>query len=428
MLASSILFLMNPNSIYIHIPFCLHRCAYCDFNTYAGMANKIPEYVNALQFEARFLGDVTNERLGVHTIYFGGGTPSLLPVFLIEKILNTLDDCFKLEPDIEISLEANPGTLSLSYLKDLNSAGVNRLSLGVQSAHSQELSFLERVHRFDDVLDSVRWVRQSRINNLSLDLIFGLPEQTIEEWDKSLTKALNLAPEHFSLYALTIEEGTPLHSWATRGLVSNPDPDLVAKMYELAGEKLSTAGYVQYEISSWARANDDYRMNYVEGESRKNKRLSNIETPLANIQWACRHNLQYWRNESYIGIGAGAHGFVGGYRLSNVLTPIAYIRRMNQTASFPKFPRTPATDSIQSIDQQTEMNETLMMGLRLTQEGISRTDFQERFKQDLNDVFGHQIDKLIGWKLLEWVGTDKEILRLTSSGRLLGNQVFIEFV
>ena len=286
----------------------------------------------------------------------------------------------------------------------------------------------ERQHRFDDVIESVMWARKTGIDNLSLDLIFGLPDQPIEVWIRSLRQALNLAPEHFSLYSLTIEEGTPLHNWVSRGLVSSPNSDIAAEMYEIASEKLFAAGYVQYEISSWARANDEFDMAAVEWKNGNTYPQPVLEIPNLTLHRACHHNLQYWRNQPYLGFGAGAHGFVSGLRTSNVLTPKAYIHRMGQAASFPEFPRTPATVSVQSIDHQTEMGETMMMGLRLTQEGVSRVDFEARFDQDFKYVFDLQIERLIGWGLLEWIGPDQRFLRLTTHGRLLGNRVFSEFI
>jgi len=412
---------MESYAVYIHIPFCRHRCAYCDFNTYEGKGNLIHEYIDALHDEIISLRDVSDERFSIHSIYFGGGTPSLLPAFSLAKILHTLDACFDISPESEISIEANPGTLSLSYLQDLFAIGINRLSLGIQSAHPMELAFLERQHSFDDVLESVLWSRQAGIENLNLDMIYGLPEQQIEIWRGSLGQALKLEPEHFSLYALTIEEGTRMHHWAERGLIPIPNPDLAAEMYELAVEMLSASGYVQYEISNWAQSISDPRMGKTELGTCDNSQSS-------ALVWRCRHNLQYWRNQPYFGFGAGAHGFAGGVRTSNVLTPEMYIQRLGQPATLSEFPRTPATIHVQSIDPQTEMNETMMMGLRLTCEGVSRARFQARFHQDMTDVFGAQIEKLVSWGLLRWIGSDEDILCLTPRGRLLGNRVFREFI
>jgi len=411
---------MEAYSIYIHIPFCRHRCAYCDFNTYAGQEARIPDYVETLLREMQSLTISSPIRFPVHTVYFGGGTPSLLPISAFELILKRLSASYDLSSDAEISIEANPGTLTSDYLSALRTTGVNRLSLGMQSAHPQELAFLERQHQFDDVIKAVQWARQAGFDNLSLDLIFGLPEQQVETWETSLTRALSLAPDHFSLYALTIEHGTPLGHWADQGLIPIPDPDLAAEMYELAAEKLSDAGYLQYEISNWAKT-----------KSRIPNLVPNhhaFHLDIENPSFVCQHNLQYWRNRPYFGFGAGAHGYVGGVRTSNVLAPGSYIKRLDKPMHSMQFPRTPATVSIRNIDLSTEMGETMMMGLRLTREGISRTAFRRRFNQDLQTIYGAQIKKLIDWGLLEWAGQENDSLRLTKRGYLLGNQVFSEFV
>ncbi len=254
---------------------------------------------------------------------------------------------------------------------------------------------LERIHDFLDVIESVKWARQAGFKNISLDLIFGLPEQSLQRWQNTLKSALNLNPEHLSIYALTIEEGTPFGHWAERGMLPLPDPDLAADMYEWASEFLAKNGYMQYEISNWAKPNRE-----------------------------CLHNLQYWRNLPYLGFGAGAHGYATGTRYSNILGIQTYVKRL-ATSSAKKFPLSPATFSYEKIDIETEMNEMMMLGLRLTQEGVSAKTFQIRFGRTLQDVFSEEIDKLITLGFLEW---QKEILRLTPRARLLGNQVFRRFV
>ena len=389
---------MESHSIYLHIPFCRHRCAYCDFNTYTGLEVLIPEYGQALVNEITYLAECAGNRIPVHTIYFGGGTPSLFPAQQFETVFSVLESAFYFQHELEVTIEVNPGTLSLKYLQDLRTMGFNRLSVGMQSAHPEDLSILERKHDYPDVIDAVKWARQAGFDNLSLDLIYGLPDQLVEIWDRSLTLALGLNPEHFSLYALTLEFDTPMYQWAYRGLLNTPDPDIAAEMYEVACEKLEIAGYPQYEISNWA------------------------QSPLSKYQ--SQHNLQYWRNQPYLGFGAGAHGFAGGVRTANVLSPMAYIQR-NKEGRVREFPRTPATIDAQVIDQETEMSETMMMGLRLTREGVSERRFQARFECSITDVFGAEVEKLIALGLLEWTG---DILRLTPRGRLVGNQVFVEFV
>ncbi|MBG7609368.1 MAG: radical SAM family heme chaperone HemW [Anaerolineae bacterium] len=387
---------MIPYSIYLHIPFCHHRCGYCDFNTYAGLDDLIPDYTRALEREIRSYPSIP-----VHTIFFGGGTPSLLAPSSIDRLLKALQETFDILPNAEITLEANPGTLSKNYLKALRTAGVNRLSLGMQSSHPQELAILERSHSMVDVFNAVDWARYANIDNLSLDLIYGLPYQNIDLWAATLTQALEFFPEHLSLYALTLEHGTPLKQQVARGKLPDPDPDLAASMYELAAAKLSSAGYQQYEISNWAKTPVDV--------------------------WGSQHNLQYWRNLPYLGLGAGAHGFAEGSRTVNVLSPQTYINRLKERNSDRAliFPRSQATISITPVDKETEIGETMMMGLRLTHEGVSAEAFKARFNQSLQDVFGDEIKKLIGLELLTW---KDQALCLTPRGRLLGNQVFMHFV
>jgi oxygen-independent coproporphyrinogen-3 oxidase len=318
-------------------------------------------------------------------------------------------EMFSILEGAEITLEANPGTLSLDYLQALRELGINRLSLGMQSANPEELRLLERLHGFEDVIRAVTWARRAGFDNLNLDLIFGLPGQSLESWLQNLELALGLQPEHFSLYALTLEHGTPLAHWVDRGLVPLPDPDLAAEMYEHASERLEAKGYIPYEISNWAIPDH------------------------AGQPKVCRHNLQYWRNLPYLGLGAGAHGYAAGVRTANLLSPAGYIRRLTEGPAMPTdlpllFPCTPATLTAQPVDRQAEMGETMMMGLRLVREGVSADGFYTRFGQGLDQVYEKEIEELISVGLLEWGGAGQECLRLTRRGRLLGNQVFMRFV
>ncbi|MFN2196960.1 MAG: radical SAM family heme chaperone HemW [Anaerolineales bacterium] len=393
----------TPYSLYIHIPFCRHRCAYCDFNTYAGLDDLIPAYCHALRQEISMVAAAAPDRLPVHTVFFGGGTPSLLPAGEVKLILNTIKENFSLVPQVEISLEANPGTTSGDYLHQLREVGINRLSFGVQSANLEELHMLEREHDFVEVIQSVQSARMAGFDNLNLDLIFGLPYQALETWQHTLSLALMLQPEHFSLYALTLEHGTPMYQWVRRGLIGEPDSDLAAEMYEWAAAHLDRAGYEQYEISNWARLDTGGKL------------------------LSCRHNLQYWRYQPYLGFGAGAHGFAAGVRTANVLAPGAYIQRLAHGQPS-EFPRSPAAVNVLPIDAETGMGEMMMMGLRLTQEGVAEAVFEARFGQSLESVYASQIQRLARIGLLEWHGQLDRRLRLTQSGRLLGNQVFQEFI
>ncbi len=385
-------------SLYIHVPFCQQRCSYCDFNTYAGQNDLRAAYVEALCREVALLAAAAGESLPVHTVYFGGGTPSLLTPQQIECVLESIARHFSLQEGAEISLEANPDTVSAAYLRALRLVGVNRLSLGVQSAHPDDLRLLERSHDFVAVIRAVGWARAAGFDNLNLDLIFGIPHQPLARWRWTLDHALALAPEHLSLYALTLEHGTPLAHWVGHGLLPAPDADLAADMYLWADERLQEEGYTQYEISNWARPDK-----------------------------ACRHNLQYWRSQPYLGLGAGAHGYAASTRTVNALTPAGYVRRLSADARPRPFPRTPATVEARALSPTDEMAETMMMGLRLTREGVSKRAFLQRFRREMLAVYAEPIQRLIAQGLLTW-SEDGEHLRLTRCGRLLGNWVFREFV
>ena len=390
---------MQPHSIYLHIPFCKHRCGYCDFNTYAGMEDRIPEYMNALDLEIHKMARSAGQIIPVHTIFFGGGTPSLIPVDRLEKTLAQIRDHFTLAPDLEITLEANPGTVSIDSLRQLRQAGFNRISFGMQSARPDELRLLERQHTTFDVLDAVRWSREVGFENLSLDLIFNLPFQTLPDWQQTVETAISLQPDHLSLYTLTIEEGTPLFRMRRKGMIAEPDDDLAADMYDWASQRLADAGFEQYEISNWARRS----------------RVGDLLT--------CRHNMQYWKDRPYFGFGAGAHAYLGDMRLANARGIKGYIRMVRNHEA--QFPLGPASVESWPVDQYTEMQETMMVGLRLVQDGVSRLEFANRFGKQVDEVFKLEIQDLLAKKLLE---EDGERIRLTHSGRFLSNQVFMQFV
>jgi len=440
------------HSLYFHIPFCTHRCAYCDFNTYAGQEEMIPAYVDALCKEIEFVGNLSRaatlaphahlpwravpgsagespegERrssdsetaveaaLQAHTIFFGGGTPSLLSPKQFESIFKSLRDNFTFTDDAEITIEANPGTVSYENLLELRKFGINRISYGVQSANTEELHMLERAHNFFDVIEAVTSARKAGFKNLNLDLIYGLPEQTLSTWQTTVKRILDLRPEHISAYALTLEHGTPFGRWSSRGLLPLPDPDLAADMYEWVGETLEANGYIQYEISNWAKK--------VESQ------MSNLRPLTPTL--ACRHNLQYWRSLPYLAFGAGAHGYANGYRYSNILRIKTYIDRItnyqspNSPVSNLPFPLTPAAVNHHKQTLTDDMSEYMLNNLRLVKVGVSDPDFKSRFGSGLMDVYAAEVEELIRFGLLEW---DEDSIKLTKRGRLLGNQVFMRFV
>ena len=404
---------MPSYSLYFHIPFCTHRCAYCDFNTYAGQEDLIPAYVEALCREVNFVGSRFEVGKGkVHTVFFGGGTPSLLSPKQFAQILESIRRNFSLNEDVEITIEANPGTVSFDDLHDLRSLGINRISYGVQSANMEELRMLERAHNFWDVIEAVTSSRKAGFDNLNLDLIYGLPEQTLRSWQTTVQRILDLHPEHISAYALTLEHGTPFGRWASKGLLPIPDPDLAAEMYELLSETLEANGYTQYEISNWAKQ-----------KAERSRQVTN-HYPV----FACRHNIQYWRSLPYLAFGAGAHGYARGYRYSNVLRIKTYIDRLSDIDSrilHEEFPRSPVVVNLHKQSPQDDLSDYMINNLRLVQAGILDADFKSRFGRGLKDIYSVELQELVNVGLLEW---NADSIRLTRRGRLLGNQVFMRFV
>jgi oxygen-independent coproporphyrinogen-3 oxidase len=384
-----------PLSLYIHIPFCRTKCTYCAFNTYVNVEDLIPSFVNALCREIEIVGR-SKPGQAVGTIYFGGGTPSLLEPGQIEHTLAVVQQHFIVSSTAEITMEANPNDLENPYLADVRQVGINRLSIGMQSANMNELTLFARRHDNDQVVRAVTAARRTGFDNLNLDLIYGFPHQTLESWEASLRQMLALQPEHTSLYALGLEDGTPMANWVARGRLPVPDDDLSADMYELATDILAAADYQQYEISNWSKSD-----------------------------FTSQHNLQYWRNLPYVGVGPGAHGYAGGIRYSTILQPQKYIQVLETASGDYRFPDTPATDQSTVVEKGDEIAETLMMGLRLTQEGIQRRVFRERFGADVLDIHPLTIGKFTGHGLLY---VDDEVVRLTQHGRLLSNAVFRELI
>ncbi len=381
---------MNPTGIYVHIPFCQHKCAYCDFNSFAGQEALWAAYLDALQHEISMRNDLLAdaERRAVQTLYVGGGTPTVLPAGDLIALLRTAQTAFTLAPGSEITVEANPGTISAKGLAALRAAGVNRLSLGVQSFDDVVLASLERIHSGRAAQQAVGDARAAGFDNLSLDLMLGLPGQTLAAWQADVEMALSLAPEHLSLYVLTVEPGTPLAGRIARGAVAAPDDDVAADMYTWAEARLEMAGYGHYEISNWARPG-----------------------------FECQHNLIYWRNQPYLGLGAGAHGWWKGKRQANIAWPDRYIAAI-QAGQMP-------LEWEEEIARRLEMGETMMMGLRLLEEGVEYARFADRFGDSLEVTYRGEIDDLVAQNLLE--RTPRGI-RLTSRGHLLGNLAFARFL
>jgi oxygen-independent coproporphyrinogen-3 oxidase len=394
-----------PLALYLHIPFCAVRCAYCDFNTYAGLERLYEPYAAALIREIRRAGDERG-RPAVRTIFVGGGTPTVLPPTLLADVLDACREAFDVASDAELTSEANPGTVDKGRFTALAGMGVNRLSMGVQSFDDAELVWLGRIHSATEAETAFHAARRAGFANINLDFIFGLPGQDPATWARTLTRAIDLAPEHLSLYSLTVEAGTPLFDQARRGAIAEPDDDLAADLYLAACDALAAGGYEQYEISNWARK-DERRMT-------KDEKTSFVLRPSSFV---CRHNLVYWRNEPYLGFGAGAHSFAEERRWWNVKPVPEYIRRIEAG-------QTPEREG-EIIDRRLAMGETMMLGLRLVQEGVADARFRARFGVGLDETFGAEITGLVRRGLLARL---PDRVRLTPEGRLLGNQVFAEFL
>jgi oxygen-independent coproporphyrinogen-3 oxidase len=385
-------------SLYFHIPFCLSKCYYCDFNSYAGLSWLIPQYVDALEKEMQ-LYDKAIWQFEVKTVYFGGGTPSLLLRESISRILKMCSKNFHTSPNLEVTLEANPGTVEQSFLTQLRESGVNRLSLGVQSFSDNELRLLGRIHSANEAREAFFMARQAGFENINMDLLYALPRQAVSDWQNSLVEAIKLNPDHFSLYPLTLEPRTPLANAVASGLLPRPDADLAADMYLLALDKLAKEGYSHYEISNWA----------LPGK-------------------LCQHNITYWKNEPYLGFGAGAHSHLDGYRWVNVSSPVEYVKHLAslKTKLFQRpYSNSLWVDNIENIDGDLEIAEAVILGLRL-EEGVNLTDFAHRFGVELYSIYQQQqINELVELGL---IAKNQHSMRLTTKGKLLGNEVFSRFL
>jgi putative oxygen-independent coproporphyrinogen III oxidase len=386
-------------SLYLHIPFCSTRCGYCHFNTYEGLERLFDPYTDALCTEITTTAARLRDEWTAHTIFVGGGTPTYLPPDNFIRILQTLREQWRWTPDIEITTEANPTHITQAYLERLREAGVNRVSFGAQAFEDDLLRMLDREHSAAQIGEAVHAARRAGFTNVSLDLMYGLPLQTLAQWQHSLDEALKLEPDHLSLYGLTIDEGTAFKKRVQTGALPVPDEELAADMYEFAEQCLAESGMRQYEISNWARLNRE--CHFIEADD--------ISHDL--LLWS-RHNRTYWLNEPYLGFGPGAHSFFGGRRSWDLNAPQVYIERLKRGQS--------VEGGAELISPELERAETVMLGLRLN-EGVSRRQFAARFQQSLDDCFGVTLQQCAEWGLIV---DDGERVRLTPRGRLLSNEVF----
>jgi oxygen-independent coproporphyrinogen-3 oxidase len=373
--------------LYLHFPYCISKCPYCDFNSYQLKEdNQISSYISALYQEITAYSQKL-KKSNIKTIYLGGGTPTILSGVQINNIIEFCKDKFTIDKNAEITIEANPGTLDGEKINLLIESGINRLSLGAQSFNNLFLKKLGRIHNTQEIIDSYYLAREAGFNNISIDIMFALPDQTTENLQDTLEKALSLKPDHLSLYNLTIKPGTEYYKEYKRGKLKLPDEDEEFDMYNWAINYLEENGFEHYEIANFARPH---------------KRSE--------------HNLIYWQNRPYLGIGAGAYSFIRGYRYMNYENPSRYIKEV----MIGKLP----VDNGEKLSLRKRMAETIILGLR-TKDGVSYKKFKKRFKVVINNIFHKQIKKLVNLGLLQ---RDDNRIKLTRKGIFLANTVFREFV
>lgn len=387
----------QPLALYLHIPFCTAKCGYCDFNSYEGLDHLVPQYTPALVREIELWAPAAKAHR-VETVFFGGGTPSLTSIDDLTSIVAAINERFDVAPDAEWTLEANPSELTREHLEGLRGAGINRLSMGVQSLHDDELQQLDRLHSAERAVAAFHDARAAGFDNVNLDLIYGLIGQPLERWQSTLERVIDLGPEHLSCYALTVEPGTALYYQVEKGQLPEPDPDVAADQYEWTCARLAEAGYRQYEISNWARPGRE-----------------------------CRHNLVYWRAQSYLGLGAGAHSYFAGNRLANVDAPHRYVEAIDRSYEERQANGRGELYQIaggETPDAATALADALILGLRLI-DGVEVAPFEARFAADIEANFGATFAKYESLGILD---RSDGRLRLTERGLLLSNELFVDLL
>ena len=372
--------------IYVHIPFCVQKCRYCDFLSFADKS-RMKEYVEAVRREIRAwhgCGEVS-------TIYFGGGTPSVLPAIYIEEILNSIRENFRLEEHPEITIECKPGTADSEKFSSYINIGINRLSMGLQSAVDQELKLLGRIHSAEQFVKSYEAARKVGFTNISVDIMSALPGQTLESYRKTLELSTALHPEHISAYSLIIEEGTPFYRLYEEGKLILPDEDCEREMYYETKHFLQRYGYERYEISNYARPG-----------------------------YESRHNSSYWTGKNYLGIGLGASSLMQGLRFKNTDHMGTYLRRQ-----YPGHINIPEIyEEVEILSPKARMEEFMFLGLRMMK-GISVAQFEETFGKKFEEVYGETCRKLVEQELLN---RENDRIRLTEKGIDVSNMIFSEFL
>ncbi|MDR5586661.1 MULTISPECIES: radical SAM family heme chaperone HemW [Clostridium] len=369
-------------SLYIHIPFCKQKCLYCDFPSYSGKEKFISEYVNALNKEIR----TKSSNYKIKSIFIGGGTPSYLNEIELEKLLKCINT-LRLEENLEFTMECNPGSLSEDKLKIMKKYNVNRISMGLQSTKSSLLKEIGRIHTLEEFENNYLLARKVGFTNINIDLMFGLPNQSVEDWRRTLEKIIEFNPEHISAYSLIIEEGTCFYNLYNKDKLNLPSEEEEREMYLLTKEFLKDNGYNQYEISNFAKDEKE-----------------------------CYHNTVYWKLNEYLGLGASASSYIDGKRIKNIDDIELYIKNINNNKN--------VENEIYKNNINDNMEEFMFMGLRMIS-GIEESEFKERFKKDIDEVYGTIIDKNIKQELLVRNGGR---IYLTSRGIEVSNSVMSDFI
>lgn len=377
---------MDSIGLYIHIPFCLQKCLYCDFPSFAGKEDRMQAYVDALTAEIKHRGKEYH-RKKVVSVFFGGGTPTTLKIPMLEQLMQAIFASWDVAADAEITTEANPGTLDGEMVRALRKMGFNRLSMGVQAWQNRLLKELGRIHTIEGFLENYQGVREAGFENVNVDLMFALPGQTMADWQETVKNITALQPEHISAYSLIIEEGTPFFDRYEKGLLQPADEELDREMHHWAIDYLAEQGYEQYEISNFAR---------------KGKQS--------------RHNRIYWQAEEYLGMGLGAHSYMEGTRFHNPYDLERYIAVAGENAFI--------KEETQKITEEDALAEFMFLGLRLT-EGVSFDRFRRRFGREMYEIYGTQVAELMETGLL---AEDAVGIRLTRRGIDVSNVVFEKFL
>ena len=378
---------MKKIGIYIHIPFCIQKCYYCDFCSFDKLQNKQAEYVDALIEEIKNTHN-KNELL-IKTVYIGGGTPSILNVNELKQVMEAIKTNFLLSKDCEITVEMNPGTVTKEKLQIYKDSGINRLSIGLQSTNDEILKELGRIHNYKQFEDIYEDARALGFNNINVDLMIGLPNQTIDDVSKSLKNIIQKNPEHISVYSLILEDDTKLKNLIEEGKLSLPDEDTERAMYWTVKNTLEKNGYNHYEISNFSK-----------------------------LGYESKHNTDCWNQKEYIGFGIAAHSYFNNIRYSNICDINEYVKNINSK----DFEKNVIIHEIQ--EEQDKMNEYMILGLRMIK-GVNEQIFKEKFSKDVNDVYKKSIEKLIN---LELISNEKGIIKLTKKGIDFANIVWEEFV